>query len=217
MQSQRTKTIVELVSSERFARAWALLDAPEEMNRIPAFNGILRMLASKDLRMADVIDALKTLRPKETQDDLGQPMRPHPPEDAVRAHATRAYAHQAQATVRDVEAGRHAFLEEAAQALLSTSFVRNGGLRPVLGEHIPRTIVGTVEELGSRITPFGEVLSFAMRNGICVYGPIAALDPSTIERLRTGAESGARMRVDTLPRHGPLLHPSASRVSVSLA
>jgi hypothetical protein len=221
--SERRTAIVELVASERFRRAWLLMDEPLESNRIPAFEGVRRMLTARGLKLVDVIDEMATIRivapastARPTQADAAPPRGPARPETTRPTgpfHKAEAYARSG----RDEGAGRDEFLEEAAQNLMKGSFIRTHGMRAVTGSEVPRTIIGTIEELGSRITPFGEVLSFSMRNAMCVYGPIAALDPGTIERLRSGADSGARMKVETLPRHGALQHPSATRVSVALA
>lgn len=201
------------------------MDEPLESNRIPAFEGVRRMLTAKGLKLVDVIDEMATIRmtapSPTTRPDAAtatgapspRPTRPETTRPSGPYHKAQAYAR----TDRDESTGRDEFLEEAAQNLMRGSFIRTHGMRAVTGSEVPRTIVGTIEELGSRVTPFGEVLSFSMRNAMCVYGPIAALDPGTIERLRSGADSGARMKVETLPRHGALQHPSATRVSVALA
>lgn len=217
--SERRRIIVELFATERFRRAWVLLDAPDDVNRIPAFEGVRRMMSSKGISMSALLDEISLIR------TIGAEVLGNQARDAYAngagsgrspfeaAHPTaRSSTHSASGPV-----SRQNFLEESAQFLLSGSFVATRGLRAVTGSEVPRTVIGSIEELGSRVTPFGEVLSFCMRNAMCVYGPMAALDPANIERLRSGAESGARMKVDTLPAHGSLRYPSASRVSVALA
>lgn len=223
--SERRRIIIELVASERFRRAWTLLDAPDDVNRIPAFEGVRRLLSSRGVTMSALLEEMSLIRmpvadASRTSTQGGHaginpgPQRNGAAVDRAKAAASgRAY----EEVGRTGPDSRQNFLEESAQLLLATSFVATRGLRAVTGSDVPRTIVGSIEELGSRHTPFGEVLAFCMRNAMCVYGPMAALDPGNIERLRSGADSGAKMKVDTLPAHGSLRYPSASRVSVALA
>lgn len=210
--SERRRIIVELFATERFRRAWALMDERDDVNRIPAFEGVRRMMSSRGITMTSLLEEISLIRTIGAENLANQARKAYSSGPGSRVDPSDANHGSSS------EGGsRQNFLEESAQFLLAQSFVPTRGLRAVSGAEVPRTIIGSIEELGSRVTPFGEVLSFCMRNAMCVYGPMAALDPANIERLRSGAESGARMKVDTLPAHGQLRYPSASRVSVALA
>jgi hypothetical protein len=210
----------ELVATTRFRHAWALLDQDDELHRHTGLEAIRRLVAARDCTMADLVRLMTTM--------------PLPSHDQAKAAAgyerTRAYASastrpsssEARAPgpdpMRKVDPdGRQRFLEDTAQTLLSSIFVPFRGQRVHSGDAVARTIRGNIDISGSRQTPFGEVLGFVIRNQDGVHGPIAALDPASIERLRTAQEAEARMVVQTIPAHGSLTYPSVTRVSVALS
>lgn len=213
----------ELVATTRFRHAWALLDQDDEIHRHTGLEAIRRLVAARDCTMADLV-RLMTAMP--------MPMQSHEQARAAAGYErTRASSTAAPTpssppprqtpppdAMRKVDPdGRQRFLEDAAQTLLTSIFVPFNGQRVHAGNAVARTLRGHIEVSGSRQTPFGEVIGFVLRNAEGVHGPIAAIDPASIERLRTAQEAEARMNIQTIPAHGSLLYPSVTRVSVAMS
>lgn len=213
---KRRNLVVELATTERFSRAWALLDAPDEINRIPAFNGIRRMLASRGLKMDDLLEAMRSLKPL-TSDSAARSSPKSPwPTGAQAQKAQRTYAAMDEMVRKDTPGGRMSFLRSVAEDLISTTFIASRGLRHVSGAKVPSEVIGPVEIAGLRHTPFGKVLAVVIRDRHNVYGPMIAFDPAEIERLNTGADTGSKMRILSDPGSGTQAFPTVRRVSVYL-
>ena len=214
----------ELVATTRFRHSWALLDQEDEIHRHTGLEAIRRLVTARGCTMADLVRLMTAV-----------PM-PDRAQENAQARAASDYQRAAASStpsagpappprpssdaepIRKVEPeGRQHFLEDAAQNLLRRIFIPFRGQRTYTGGEVGRSLIGIVQVLDSRQTPFGEVVGFVVRNAAGVHGPIAALDPASIERLRTAEEAEARMIVSTIPPHGNLLFPSVTRVSVALS
>jgi hypothetical protein len=176
--------------SNRLQAAWRIASSATSDSRLPAIDGVCRILEKEGLNLADVMTAVLTIKG-----------------DAAPAAPTMESAFGGFGDIFSASA----FARKPAQAQTAPTppkqKIRQGG-------DIPSTIHGTIRIFEERDTKVGRMIVFDVTDSQNVYGPIVCFAATGIGRLKAAVDEDSFVAMSVRQPNGSGMNPTATNIRI---